>query len=82
MMTSLKLGLLLLLTLLPGPSDQIKKQKLESQGKQRNYYLFVPESASQAKNPALLVLFLALDGMAFHSSKNGKIWPAKKASSS
>src|ERR1041385_3346633 len=57
MMTSLKLGLLLLLTFLPGPSDQIKKQKLESQGKQRNYYLFVPESASHAKNPALLVLF-------------------------
>jgi predicted esterase len=56
-MTSLKLGLLLLLTFFPGSSDQIKKQKLESQGKQRNYYLFVPESASQAKNPALLVLF-------------------------
>ena len=56
-MNSLKLGLLLLLTCFPGPSDQIKKQKLESQGKQRNYYLFVPASASQTNNPALLVLF-------------------------
>jgi len=56
-MTSLKLGLLLLLTFFHGPSDQIKKQKLESQGKQRNYYLFVPSSASQTNNPPLLVLF-------------------------
>src|SRR5262249_47557663 len=55
-MTSLKLGLVLLLTFFPGSSDQITKQKLESQGKQRTYYLFVPKSAEQANNPPLLVL--------------------------
>ena len=55
-MTSLKLALVLLLTFFPGPANQITKQKFESQGKQRTYYLFVPELAEQANNPPLLVL--------------------------
>ena len=55
-MTSLKLTLVLWLTFFSGPSDQITKEKIESQGKHRTYYLFVPKSAQQTNNPALLVL--------------------------
>jgi len=55
-MASLKLALVLLLMFSPGPSNQIIKQKFESEGKQRTYYLFVPESAEKATNPSLVVL--------------------------
>ncbi len=41
--------------------DQISKHKIDSQGKQRTYYLYVPESAKSAGSAPLVVLFHGSD---------------------
>ena len=52
--------LLLILTLLFPLSvyadGQISKEKIDSHGKQRSYYLYVPESAKTSTSPSLVVL--------------------------
>jgi predicted esterase len=55
----MKFVLVLLILLLPasGAADEkISKEKFESQGKQRTYYLFVPDSAKSASSVSLVVL--------------------------
>jgi len=55
----IRLAFVLLMLLLPGSAaadEKISKEKFESQGKQRTYYLFVPDSAKSASPLSLLVL--------------------------
>ena len=55
----MKLALVLLMLLLPvsaAAGEKISKEKFESEGKQRTYYLFVPDSAKSASPLSLLVL--------------------------
>jgi predicted esterase len=55
----MKFVLVLLMLLLPASAaadEKISKEKFESQGKQRTYYLFVPDSVKSASPVSLLVL--------------------------
>jgi predicted esterase len=53
---------LLWLTLISGVVDaQVTKEKLQSQGKQRTYYLYAPASSKSSAAPALVVLLHGTD---------------------
>lgn len=53
--------LLLLFPLTVNADDGISKQKLTSQGKQRTYYLYAPQTTKSAKSVPVLVLFHPTD---------------------
>jgi len=61
----IKFALILLFLLLPltvGADEKISKLKIQSQGKERTYYLFVPETAKASATPVpLIVLFHGSD---------------------
>lgn len=62
----LEIALLFVLTASGFTKDEIEKKELNSEGKSRTYYLFVPKSAN-AKNPAPLIVML------HGSGRNGRI---------